>query len=80
MLPKVEREKAVLIINLSPKPYLALTDEDVRALLKFDPKITATIFNNQADWFAFYDEAQAMQLAHENYEASLLGGGKEVGR
>ena len=77
MLPKVEREKAVLIINLSPKPYLKLTDDDVRALLKLDTRIAGVIFDNQADWFAFYDEAMAMRLAHENYEASLLGGGEK---
>lgn len=76
-LPQVERKQAVLKIPLSQKPLLPLTDDDVRALLKFDPRITAIIFDNQADWFAIYDEAGSTIRTHENYEANLLGGGDQ---
>ena len=73
-LPKMRPEQVTLKVKLDPKPYLPLTDDQVTKLLKFDPVITKTIFDNQADWFAIYDEALAIQKGYEDYLADLFSG------
>jgi hypothetical protein len=73
----MEPAEVIIPIKLSPRPLLNLTDEDVRALLKFDPRITGIIFDNQADWFAAYDEALAMQKTYDKYVTRGFGGDKK---
>jgi hypothetical protein len=72
----MEKEQVILPVKLDPKPYLPLTDEQVRKLLAWDPGITKIIFDNQADWFAIYDAATVIQTGYENYLATIFGGGK----
>jgi hypothetical protein len=72
----MEREQVTLKVKLDPKPYLPLTDEQTRKLLKWDPEITKIIFDNQADWFAIYDEAVAIQTGYEDYLADIFSGKK----
>lgn len=69
----MEREQVTIKVRLDPKPYLALTDAKVQKLLKFDPVVTKVIFDNQADWFAIYDEAQIIQKGYEDYVAAIFG-------
>ena len=45
-------------------------------MLAWDPGITKIIFDNQADWFAVYDEATAIQKGYEDYLATIFGGDK----
>ncbi len=72
----------VLNVKLDPRPYLHLTDEQVNQLLdlekvgKLQVGTTVTIFDNQADWFAIYDESIAIQKGYEDYLADLFSGKK----
>lgn len=77
VLPKMERERVTLPVKLSPKPYLPLTDAQVAKLWNFDKDITKTIFDNQAEWFVIYDEAQVIQKGYEDYLADIFSGDKK---
>ena len=76
VLPKMEREQVVLPVKLDPKPYLPLTDDQVRKMWGWDPVITKIIFDNQADWFAIYDAALIIQKGYEDYVTNIFGGDK----
>jgi hypothetical protein len=68
----MEKEQIVLKVKLSPKPYLQLTDEQVKKMLEWNVEVTKTIFNNQADWFGIYDEAEIIQKGYEEYLEKLF--------
>lgn len=68
----MEREQVVLKIDLSPRPYLPLSDEQVKKLVEWNPEVATIIFNNQAGWFGFYDEAIIMKSGYDDYVTEIF--------